>query len=87
MTNMNTFGITDCFEAFISGSECENGKPDPEIFQKAAEAIGQKAANCIVVEDSEAGVKAAKSAKNEMHWICTKKERYKQYLQSGRYRW
>ena len=26
MTNMNTFGITDCFEAFISGSECENGK-------------------------------------------------------------
>ena len=63
MTNMNTFGITDCFEAFISGSECENGKPDPEIFQKAAEAIGQKAANCIVVEDSEAGVKAAKSAK------------------------
>ena len=63
MTNMNTFGITDCFEAFVSGSECENGKPDPEIFQKAAEAIGQKAANCIVVEDSEAGVKAAKSAK------------------------
>ena len=63
MTNMNTFGITDCFEAFISGSECENGKPDPEIFQKAAEAIGQKAANCIVVEDSEAGVKAARSAK------------------------
>ena len=51
MTNMNTFGITDCFEAFISGSECENGKPDPEIFQKAAEAIGQKAVNCIVVED------------------------------------
>ena len=49
--------------AFISGSECENGKPDPEIFQKAAEAIGQKAENCIVVEDSEAGVKAAKSAK------------------------
>ena len=50
-------------ELFISGSECENGKPDPEIFQKAAEAIGQKAENCIVVEDSEAGVKAAKSAK------------------------
>ena len=63
MTNMNIFGITDCFEAFISGSECENGKPDPEIFQKAAEALGQKAANCIVIEDSEAGVKAAKSAR------------------------
>ena len=34
MTNMNTFGITDCFEAFVSGSECENGKPDPEIKRR-----------------------------------------------------
>ena len=56
--------LQNCFEAFISGSECENGKPDPEIFQKAAEAIGQNGGETvIVVEDSEAGVKAAKSAK------------------------
>ena len=36
MENMNLFGITDCFDAFVSGSECENGKPDPEIFLKTA---------------------------------------------------
>lgn len=62
MENMNLFGITDCFDAFVSGSECENGKPDPEIFLRAAEAIGKKPDECIVVEDSTAGVQAAKSA-------------------------
>ena len=32
MKNMDLFGITDYFDAFISGSECENGKPDPEVY-------------------------------------------------------
>lgn len=63
MDNMNTFGITECFDAFVSGSECKNGKPDPEIFLKAAEAIGKKPEECVVVEDSTAGVSAAKAAR------------------------
>lgn len=62
MDNMDTFGITECFDAFVSGSECKNGKPDPEIFLKAAEAISKKSEECVVVEDSTAGVSAAKSA-------------------------
>lgn len=62
MENMETFGITDCFDAFVSGSECKNGKPDPEIFLKAAAAIVKKPEECIVIEDSQAGVQAAKSA-------------------------
>lgn len=63
MDNMNTFGITECFDAFVSGSECKNGKPDPEIFLKVAEAIGKKSEECVVVEDSTAGVRAAKAAR------------------------
>lgn len=62
MDNMDTFGITDCFDAFVSGSECEHGKPDPEIFLKAAKAIGKDPKECTVVEDSTAGVAAAKAA-------------------------
>lgn len=62
MENMDTFGITDCFDAFVSGSECENGKPDPEIFLKAAKALGKDPKECTVVEDSTAGVAAAKVA-------------------------
>lgn len=62
MSNMDSFGITDCFETFISGSECENGKPDPEIYFKAAKAIGKEPADCVVIEDSTAGIRAAKGA-------------------------
>ena len=73
MTNMNTFGITDCFEAFISGSECENGKPDPEIFQKAAEAIGQKAEKLYRGRRFRSRSKGSQICQNEMHWICTRR--------------
>lgn len=82
--NMKTFGIEDCFEAFVSGSECEHGKPDPEIFLKAATVIGKKPEECVVVEDSTAGVQAAKKAgmkcigyapkdavKQDIHWADT----------------
>lgn len=62
MENMDTFGITDCFDTFVSGSECENGKPDPEIFLRAAKALGKDPEECTVVEDSTAGVAAAKAA-------------------------
>lgn len=62
MENMNTFGITDCFDGFVSGSECENGKPDPEIFLKAAKILKKDPKECTVVEDSQAGVFAAKAA-------------------------
>lgn len=62
MSNMKLFGITDCFDAFVSGAECENGKPDPEIFLKAAAVLGKDPKECVVVEDSTAGVQAAKRA-------------------------
>lgn len=62
MENMKAFQIEDCFQAFVSGSECKNGKPDPEIFLKAAKMLGKEPKDCVVVEDSTAGVQAAKAA-------------------------
>ena len=51
---MDLFGITDYFDAFISGSECENGKPDPEIFLKGSRGTWTRnQQECIVVEDSD----------------------------------
>jgi beta-phosphoglucomutase-like phosphatase (HAD superfamily) len=37
-------------------------KPDPEIYRKSAEVLGVAPANCIVFEDSEPGVEAARGA-------------------------
>jgi beta-phosphoglucomutase len=54
--------IKQYFKAIIQSKDITKGKPDGEIFAKAAEAVGFPAKNCIVFEDSLAGVKAAKNA-------------------------
>ena len=46
----------------VSGADVTKGKPDPEIFLKAAKNCGVAANRCVVIEDSEFGVQAAKAA-------------------------
>ena len=50
------------FKAIVSGSQVAHGKPYPDIFLKAAETLGVAPADCAVIEDSEAGMQAAKRA-------------------------
>lgn len=50
------------FQAVVSGEEVENSKPAPDIFLQAAKLLNAAPANCVVLEDSEHGVKAAKAA-------------------------
>jgi HAD superfamily hydrolase (TIGR01509 family) len=59
---LNRLRIADLFEAIVSGEDMVHSKPDPEIFLKAAEKLKAKPEECIVVEDSELGVQAAKKA-------------------------
>jgi len=54
--------ILSCFQAVVGGDMVEKGKPHPDIFLKAAELLGIAPADCIVVEDSPAGIRAAVSA-------------------------
>lgn len=46
----------------ITGTDVTRGKPDPQVFQLAAEGLGCEPANCIVVEDAPAGIQAAHTA-------------------------
>jgi len=55
--------IHNCFDAIISGWEVTKGKPDPQTFLLAAEKLGVKAKDCIVIEDAIVGVAASKRAK------------------------
>ena len=50
------------FKATVNGEEIKKGKPNPDIYLKAAKRIGLKPAECIAVEDSEAGAEAALAA-------------------------
>lgn len=54
--------IIDSFNVFVFGDEVKNGKPSPDIFLKACDKIWNKPEECLVLEDSEAGIQAAFSA-------------------------
>lgn len=50
------------FDALVCGDDVKIGKPDPEIFLKAAAAIGADPSNCVVFEDAPAGLRAGRLA-------------------------
>ena len=54
--------ICNLFDAIIDGTMVSKAKPDPEIFLCAAHELGVEASECIVFEDAEAGIQAAKQA-------------------------
>ena len=55
-------GILDPFEVVVGGDMVTKGKPNPDIFLKAAELLHLAPQECIVVEDSPAGIRAAHAA-------------------------
>ncbi|QYJ67760.1 HAD family hydrolase [Flavobacterium litorale] len=58
----NRFKLHDYFTHTVSGEDFPKSKPHPAIFNKAAELSGNSKNECIVIEDSTNGVKAAKAA-------------------------
>jgi beta-phosphoglucomutase len=55
-------GIGDVFSTVITRDHVQQGKPEPEIFLKAAELLDVSISRCLVVEDSHAGIEAASRA-------------------------
>ncbi|MDB9782354.1 HAD family phosphatase [Winogradskyella sp.] len=56
------FNLNQYFSAKFSGADLKQSKPHPEIFIKAAEHTGCLKAECMVIEDSTNGIKAANAA-------------------------
>ncbi|MEO0045458.1 MAG: Beta-phosphoglucomutase [Bacteroidota bacterium] len=55
-------GILHFFDAIVDGNDVANAKPDPEVFLRAAKLVNADNKNCIVFEDSVAGIQAANIA-------------------------
>ncbi len=55
-------GIVDRFQFFLTSEDIENGKPSPDIYQKAAQQFQISPEKLLVLEDSEIGCRAAISA-------------------------
>lgn len=62
VSNLQRAGLTDYFEAVVSGAELKHGKPAPDIFLVAAEEIGYAPEDCYVFEDGMNGIRAAYAA-------------------------
>lgn len=58
----NRFGLHHYFTHIVSGEDFPKSKPNPAIFLKAAELAKTSVENCIVIEDSTNGIKAAHAA-------------------------
>ena len=60
--SLETMGLAHWFEHRFSGQDVPRGKPHPDLFLKAAQVLGVAPADCVVIEDSPAGVLAGKAA-------------------------
>lgn len=58
---LSKIGYDGYFDAVSDGNNITKSKPDPEVFEKAAEMLSLPAKECFVVEDSLAGIDAAKA--------------------------
>jgi HAD superfamily hydrolase (TIGR01509 family) len=74
-------GILNHFDFVIAGNEVKQAKPSPEIFLKAANGLHLLPHECIVIEDADHGLKAAKSA--GMRCIILEDEFTKHQLHKG----
>ncbi|MFW6097524.1 MAG: HAD family hydrolase [Chloroflexota bacterium] len=68
---LDALGLSDAFDFVATRDDVENGKPDPEIYTLVAQELDVSPADCLVVEDSPAGVQAALDAGMEVVAVST----------------
>jgi len=61
-TILETCNFTDYFKVIVSADDITHGKPDPEIYLKAAKLLKVAPGNCVVIEDAINGILSAKAA-------------------------
>ncbi len=59
---LKNVGVEAYFDALVTADEISTGKPNPEIYAKAALALGLEPGECVAVEDACKGIQAAKGA-------------------------
>jgi beta-phosphoglucomutase len=59
---LDKLGRRDWFAGVVTGRDVSRGKPDPQVFELAAERLGLPPGRCLVIEDAPAGIAAAKAA-------------------------
>jgi beta-phosphoglucomutase len=74
---LSILGLTDAFDVVATRDDVEHGKPDPEIDLLVARELEVEPEDCLVVEDSPAGVAAALTAGMDVIAVTTEPTRQK----------
>jgi HAD superfamily hydrolase (TIGR01509 family) len=61
-TILDVIGVRPYFQAVVTAEDVSRGKPDPEVFLKAAGKIGRDPQCCVVFEDAHVGIEAGLAA-------------------------
>jgi HAD superfamily hydrolase (TIGR01509 family) len=59
---MQKASLEQYLDFYISNQDVKNGKPDPEMYNKAIQRMGLNPKECMIVEDNENGIKAARAS-------------------------
>jgi beta-phosphoglucomutase family hydrolase len=59
---LSRIGLQDAFRAIVSAEDVVHGKPNPEVFLRAAKKLDLSPARCVVFEDAHVGIEAAHAA-------------------------
>lgn len=62
MMILNNLNLTSYFDAIVDGNKVSKAKPDPEVFLLGARELKVQPSECVVFEDAQAGIDAAKAA-------------------------
>ena len=68
---LERIGLQKAFRAIISAEDVKHGKPNPEVFVKAAERLGAVAGRSVVFEDAYVGIEAAHAARMKVVAVAT----------------
>ncbi len=64
-------GIAQMFDAIVTAEDTEHHKPEPDVFLEAARRLGVSPEKCLVYEDADLGIEAARRA--NMSWVDIRK--------------
>lgn len=59
---MQKASLEQYLDFYISNQDVKNGKPDPEMYNQAIKKMGLNPKECMIVEDNENGIKAARAS-------------------------
>lgn len=68
---LRALGVREQFDELVTGEQVEKGKPDPEIYRLACSRFGLQPPECLVVEDSDNGIRSAAAAGCRVAGITT----------------